>query len=312
MKLKNGLKGLFNLKNTVLVILGPTCSGKTKLSISLAKKLGGEILSCDSMQIYKGMDIGTAKIKPEEMDGVLHHLIDIVEPNEEFSVGEYVKRAREIIKEILSRGKVPIIVGGTGLYVKALTLNYDFKNTEKNSILREKYKKIAEEKGNEFLYNLLKEKDKKIAEKIHFNDTKKIIRALEILEDKKSENKEIKENYNYLIFGLNIPRQELYEKINLRTKHMFESGLEDEVYNLLGSGLDKKAQSMEGIGYKQIIFAKENNLSKQETIELVQRKTRNYAKRQITFMKGIEGLIWVDSKNAEKEILKVVRENGKN
>ena len=294
------------MERTVIVILGATASGKSKLSISLAKKLGGEIVSCDSMQIYRGMDIGTAKISKNEMENIPHHMIDIVQPNEEFSVGEYVKRAKKIIAEIFERNAVPIVVGGTGLYVKALTQNYDFGNTEKNLEIREKYKKILKEKGNEFLFNILNEKNLEIAKKIHVNDTKKIIRALEKIENKKALKKDEEiQNWRYLIFGLNMPREELYQKINLRTEKMFEEGLEKEVYNLIKSGVSPSAQCMEGIGYKQVVFAKENNLERKELIELVKQKTRNYAKRQLTFMRGIENLIWVDAKEAEKKILEV-------
>lgn len=294
------------MERTVIVILGPTGSGKSKLSISLAKKLGGEIVSCDSMQIYRRMDIGTAKISKNEMENIPHHMIDIVEPNEEFSVGEYVKQAKKIIAEIFERNKVPIVVGGTGLYVKALAQNYDFGFAEKNLEIREKYKKILEEKGNEFLFNILNEKDPEIAKKIHLNDTKKIIRALEKIENKKNLEKDLEiQDWEYLIFGLNLPREELYRRINLRTEKMFEEGLEKEVSNLIESGVSQKAQSMEGIGYKQVIYAKENNLTRKELIGLVQQKTRNYAKRQLTFMRGIENLIWVDAKDAEKKILEV-------
>ena len=294
------------MERTVIVILGPTGSGKSKLSISLAKKIGGEIVSCDSMQIYRRMDIGTAKISKKEMENIPHHMIDIVDPNEEFSVGEYVKQAKKIIAEIFERNKVPIVVGGTGLYVKALTQNYDFGNTEKNLEIREKYKKILKEKGNEFLFNILNEKNPEIAKKIHVNDTKKIIRALEKIENKKALKKDEEiQNWRYLIFGLNMPREELYQKINLRTEKMFEEGLEKEVYNLIKSGVSPSAQCMEGIGYKQVVFAKENNLTREELIGLVQQKTRNYAKRQLTFMRGIENLIWVDAKEAEKKILEV-------
>ena len=294
------------MERTVIVILGATASGKSKLSISLAKKLGGEIVSCDSMQIYRRMDIGTAKISKKEMGNIPHHMIDIVEPNEEFSVGEYVKQAKKIIAEIFERNKVPIVVGGTGLYVKALAQNYDFGFAEKNLEIREKYKKILEEKGNEFLFNILIEKDPEIAKKIHLNDTKKIIRALEKIENKKNLEKDLEiQDWKYLIFGLNLPREELYRRINLRTEKMFEDGLENEVSNLIESGVSPRAQSMEGIGYKQVIYAKENNLTREELIGLVQQKTRNYAKRQLTFMRGIENLIWVDVQDAEKKILEV-------
>lgn len=297
------------MKNTVIIIFGPTGVGKTKTAVELAKKLDGEIISCDSMQVFQKMDIGTAKASEEEKQGIAHHLLDVVSPFEEFSVGQYVELATKKIDEIFKRGKQPIIAGGTGLYINALINNYDFGNAEKDEKIREKYKKILEKNGNEFLFNILKEKNPEIAEKIHQNDTKKIIRALEKIENKNNNKKEIKNNYKYLIFGLSLPREQIYENINLRAKKMFESGLEQEVDSLLSLGLSLENQSMQGIGYKEIIQGREIGMGKDEILELVQRKTRNYAKRQLTFMRGIKNLVWIDAKNATNEILE--RINGK-
>lgn len=297
------------MENTVIVIFGPTGVGKTKTAVELAKKLNGEVVSCDSMQVFSKMDKGTAKATKEEMQGIPHHLLDVVEPWEEFSVGKYVELATKEIEEIFKRGKQPIIAGGTGLYINALINNYDFGNAKKDEKIREKYQKILEKYGNIYLFNILKERNSEIAEKIHPNDTKKIIRALEIIENKKNSEKEIKNNYKYIIFGLNLPREQIYENINKRAKQMFDNGLEKEVDDLLALGLTLNNQSMQGIGYKEIIQGRESNMSRNEIIELVQRKTRNYAKRQLTFMRGIPGLIWVDAKNTTNEILEEL--NGK-
>lgn len=299
------------MKKTIIVIFGPTGVGKTKTSIEIAKKLNGEIVSCDSMQIYKKMDIGTAKITKEEMGGVPHHLIDIVSPNEEFSVGEYVKLANEKFEEIFERGKQPILVGGTGLYINALTKDFDFGNASKDEEIRNKYKAILEEKGKEFLHNVLKSKDEEIAKRIHENDTKKVIRALEILENGKKieEKQEQSKKYNYLIFGLNTDRERIYENINKRAKEMFKNGLIEEVKNLQKQGLSLENQSMQGIGYKEVVVGIEEGKTTDEILELIQRKTRNYAKRQLTFMRGIKELIWIDSKNAVQEILGVINGN---
>ena len=301
------------MNNTVIIIFGPTGVGKSKTAIELAKKLDGEIISCDSMQVFSQLNVGTAKVTDEEKQGIVHHLLDVVSPSEEFSVGQYVQLAREKIKDILQRGKQPIVVGGTGLYIKALINNYDFGNAQKDENIREKYKKILEEKGNEYLYNILLKKDENIAKKIHFNDTKKVIRALEIIEnnnkilEKNDFNEKI--NYNYLLFGLFLPREEMYEKINQRTIAMFKNGLVEEVKNLIKSGISEKAQSMQGIGYKEVVLGLKENFSEEEMIKLIQQKTRNYAKRQLTFMRGMENLIWVDAKNSVKEILEVINGN---
>ena len=306
------------MKKTVIVIFGPTGVGKSKTGVELAKLLNGEIISCDSMQVFSDMNIGTAKITIEEMQGVPHHLLNVVSPKEEFSVGAYVKLANQKIEEIFERGKQPIIVGGTGLYINALARGYDFGNTEKDEEIRNKYKQILEEKGNTFLYEILKNKDENVAKKIHENDTKKIIRALEILENKKNNenieknNKKIENKYNYLIFGLNLPREEMYENINNRAKKMFEEGLVSEVKNLLKSGLTLENQSMQGIGYKEVVSGLSENKTEQEILELIQRKTRNYAKRQLTFMRGIKELVWVDAKNSVKQILEVLSEQQNN
>lgn len=292
----------------VIVIFGPTGIGKSKTAVNLAKELNGEIISCDSMQIYKGLDVGTAKISCDEMDGIKHHLIDIIEPSDQFSVGDYVVLAREKIKDIISRKKVPIIVGGTGLYINALKNNFDFGNAGKSDEIRKKYEIVLKEKGKDFLYNLLKEKNPSRAEKIEKNDTKRVIRALEIEENKKEIVNEKEDNYQYIIFGLSAEREKIYDNINKRTEKMFNDGLIEEVKKLMDSGVKKDAQSMQGIGYKEVISGLENGNSIDEIKELIKRKTRNYAKRQLTFMRGMKDLIWVDASCATQKILEVLNE----
>lgn len=312
-------------KINVIIIFGPTGVGKTKLSLELAKELNGEIISADSMQIYKKMNIGTAKITENEMQGIPHHLVDFKEPNKEYSVGDFVENAREKIEEIISRNKVPIIAGGTGLYIRALVEDYDFHNVLKDEKIRNKYQKLAEEKCNEYVYEILKSKDAEWASRLHPNNIKRVIRALEIIEinqQKSQQNEKLlneessgtKNNkINYLIFGLNMPRGKLYERINLRVDKMFDEGLLQEVKSLLKSGLKKENQSMQGIGYKEVIEGLEKNLTEEEIKDLIKQHTRNYAKRQFTFMRGMKNLIWVEAgENAKKEIINYWRKNENN
>lgn len=312
-------------KINVIIIFGPTGVGKTKLSLELAKELNGEIISADSMQIYKKMNIGTAKITENEMQGIPHHLVDFKEPNKEYSVGDFVENAREKIEEIISRNKVPIIAGGTGLYIRALVEDYDFHNVLKDEKIRNKYQKLAEEKCNEYVYEILKSKDAEWASRLNPNNIKRVIRALEIIEinqQKSQQNEKLlneessgtKNNkINYLIFGLNMPRGKLYERINLRVDKMFDEGLLQEVKSLLKSGLKKENQSMQGIGYKEVIEGLEKNLTEEEIKDLIKQHTRNYAKRQFTFMRGMKNLIWVEAgENAKKEIINYWRKNENN
>lgn len=299
----------------VIVIFGPTGIGKTSLSIEVAKKLDGEIISADSMQIYKDMNIGTAKITKNEMQNIPHHMLNIVSPKEEYSVGEYVKDVKKIIGEIFSRKKTPIIVGGTGLYINGLINNYEFENAPKNEEIRSKYINIAEEKGKDFIYNLLKKENPIRAEQIHPNDVKRVIRALEITEikkisDEKHSPKKEKDSldYEYIVFGLNMDKEKLYSRINARVDEMFEEGLMQEVENLLESGVKKENQSMQGIGYQEVIEGLENNLNEKEIKDLIKQHTRNYAKRQLTFMRKIKNLEWLDvNNNTKTEIFKKIK-----
>lgn len=300
--------------NTILIITGPTATGKTKLGIECAKMFNGEIISSDSMQIYKHLNIGTAKPTKEEISQAKHHLIDVVEPDEEFSVQQFVKLAEDKINDLNKQNKLPIIVGGTGLYIKSLIYPYSFCSAPKDEKIREKYNKILEKEGKEYLYSLLKEKDNKACEKIHINDTKRVIRALEICEitgkAKTDMNiEETKSKYNYVLIALNLPRNELYERINIRVDKMFEEGLLNEITTVLeAKKLTENNQSMQAIGYKEFFEYFKNNLTLEETKSLIAKNSRNYAKRQITFIKGLKNVNWFNPLTDQDKILEFIKQ----
>lgn len=302
------------MKKKVVFILGPTAVGKTFFSVKLAKKMNGEIVSADSVQIYKGLDIGSAKVKPEEMQGVVHYAIDILEPWQEFSVYEFVEYTKQKIDEIISKGKLPIVVGGTGLYVKALTLGYNFGGTKKDSRLREQLENLAKEKGNEFLFSMLESKDKEMAEKTDKNNTVRLVRALEIaLSDGEKQTGEVE--IEPLIFALVKDRAVLYDAINKRVDLMLENGLVDEVKKLKKSGLSVKNQSMRAIGYKEVLSYLDGKIDYDRMVEILKQHSRNYAKRQLTFLRGIKNVVYVDTadiEKAEKEIFEKVEDWLKN
>lgn len=302
------------MKKKVVFILGPTAVGKTFFSVKLAKKMNGEIISADSVQIYKGLDIGSAKVKPEEMQGVVHYAIDILEPWQEFSVYEFVEYTKQKIDEIISKGKLPIVVGGTGLYVKALTLGYNFGGTKKDSKLREQLENLAKEKGNEFLFSMLESKDKEMAEKTDKNNTVRLVRALEIaLSDGEKQTGEVE--IEPLIFALVKDRAVLYDAINKRVDMMLENGLIDEVKKLKESGLSVKNQSMRAIGYKEVLSYLDREIDYDRMVEILKQHSRNYAKRQLTFLRGIKNVVYVDTadiEKAEKEIFEKVEDWLKN
>ena len=278
----------------VLIICGATASGKTALSVHLAKKFNGEIISADSMQIYKGMDVGTAKVTQLEADGVTHHLIDIIEPNENFSVAEYKDLALKAIKEIRSRRKLPIIVGGTGLYVNALIYDYTFNDTTANDAIREKYKMILSEKGAEFLHETLARISPSDAMRLHPNDTFRVIRALEVAELGKTNVDSGKIVMPYKAYAINYPREKLYERINLRVDKMFEEGLLEEVNGLLQQGVTFDCQSMKAIGYKEFKDYFDGVATLDDVREKIKKNSRNYAKRQLTWFRKMPNLIWYD------------------
>ena len=287
-------------KPKVIVICGPTASGKTALSIELAKKIDGEIISCDSMQIYKDMNIGTAKVTENEMQGIKHYLVDWVSPDTRYSVADYKIDAEKAIENIISKGKIPIIVGGTGLYVDSLIYGIEYPEIEFDEEYRRKLEKEADEDGLENLYNKAKEIDEQAMQKISINDRKRIIRVLEIYhatgknkteQEIESRKKEVK--YGYKIFAINMDREKLYERINLRVDKMIEKGLIKEVENL-----QKKYKhfptAMQGLGYKEVVEYLQNEITKDEMIEKIKQESRRYAKRQLTWFRKNKQTIWID------------------
>ena len=298
------------MKNKVLIIAGPTAVGKTNLSIELAKKLNGEIVSTDSMQIYKYMDIGSAKITKEEMDGVKHHMIDVVNPDTPFSVAEYKNLASKCIEDIISRGKLPILVGGTGLYINALTCNMDFTEAESDIGYRKELEELADKYGNEYIHKMLKDIDEKSYNDIHYNNRKRVIRALEVykLTNKPFSSFNVGDElyngpYDVKYFVLNMDREKLYDRINLRVEIMIKNGLIEECIRLKNMGYTSSMQSMQGIGYKEIFYYLENKISLNEAIELIKKGSRNYAKRQLTWFRRDPRAIFLDKDTLdEKEV----------
>lgn len=293
-------------KTALLVIAGPTASGKTSLAVELARKYNGEIVSADSMQIYKRMNIGTAKPTKEEMGGIPHHMMDFLEPSESYSVAEYVKAAHQVIADIKSRGKLPIVAGGTGLYINSLADDVDFCETSDDGKIRAELTEKVEKEGIEALISELAECDPVSAEKIHPNNTKRVIRAIEFFRlngTPISEQGRDAENsrYNPLMLMINHPRELLYERIEKRVDIMLDDGLIDEVKSLMREGLTKKHLSMQGIGYKEVIDHLRGFTTKDEMIRIIKRDTRRYAKRQLTWfnrderMRKISGDILAES-----------------
>ena len=297
-------------KIPLIILTGPTAVGKTALSIELAKDLNAEIISADSMQIYEYMDVGSAKVTKEEMDGVIHHLIDEVKPDYAFSVSEFQKRANKYIKDIDDRGKKVLVTGGTGLYLNSLIYDMDFAKSNSNSKLREELELELKENGIDYMHEKLRALDEDAANRIHKNNTKRVIRALEVcLDGKKMQDfsTELKYNENYqpIIIVLNRDREVLYERINKRVDLMMENNLIDEVKHLLDIGYDKNLISMQGIGYKEIVKYLEGESSLDEAIEIIKRDSRRYAKRQITWFKRYKESKWFDlDKYDNSEILK--------
>lgn len=289
------------MKEKLIVIVGPTGIGKTSLSIEIAKKISGEIISADSMQIYKYMDIGTAKVEEKEMDQIRHHLIDFLEPDEDFSVADYRKLAKEKITNINNKNKIPILVGGTGLYVNSLVYDLNFTRVASDEDIRHRLEKIKDEFGNEHLFNMLEKVDPISAEKINLNDTKRIIRALEIYEITgkvmslhNNNFRKLNDEYDLIMIGLNMDRKKLYDRINQRVDSMIENDLIDEVKRLLSLGYSKDLVSMQAIGYKEIIMYLDNTVSLDRAVEMMKKGSRNYAKRQLTWFRRDERIQWFD------------------
>lgn len=277
----------------VLFILGPTAVGKTEISIKLAKEFNGEIISSDSVQIYRGLDIGSAKVKKEEMKGVPHHLIDIVSPNESFTAFDMTETIKEKIKEIISRKHLPIVVGGTSLYVKSLILGYNYGGVGVDAEYRNELNRILEKDGLEKLCEMLKNEDESAFDKIDKHNPLRVIRALEIAH-LKGEKKTAEISLNPLTFALILDRQKLYDRINKRVDVMLKDGLVEEVKTLLEAGVKEDSQSMHAIGYKEVISFLKGEISYEKMVDLIKQHSRNYAKRQLTFLRGMEEVNYVD------------------
>lgn len=308
-------------KRPLVVLTGPTAVGKTKLSIALAKAIDGEILSADSMQVYKHMDIGSAKIRPEEMQGVPHHLINILEPWEEFNVVVFQKRCLECMEQIYDRGHIPILVGGTGFYIQAVLREIDFTENEENTEYRKRLEQLAEEKGPEILHEMLRKADPVSAENIHANNIKRTIRALEYYEltgepisVHNEREKERTSPYAFSYFVLTDDRDKLYERIELRIDEMLSQGLVDEVRQLKGMGCRKGMTSMQGLGYKEILEYLEGECSLEDAVYTLKRDTRHFAKRQLTWFRRENAVTWIDKGqfdyNEEKILEYMIKELG--
>ena len=289
------------MKKPLIVLTGPTAVGKTKLSIALAKAVNGEIISADSMQVYRHMDIGSAKITPEEMDGVRHYLVDELEPFDEFHVVKFQEYAQKYLNEIYTHGKIPIIAGGTGFYIQALLNDIDFTEQESDSAYRKELEALAEEHGNQYLHDRLKEVDPESAEAIHPNNRKRVIRALEFYQEtgRKISEHNAKEQmrtspYNFAYFVLNDERSHLYKRIDARVDKMIEDGLEAEVRRLKEMGCTKDMVAMQGIGYKEMLSYLDGSYSLEEAVYIIKRETRHFAKRQITWFKRERDVIWLN------------------
>lgn len=308
-------------KPTVIVVVGPTASGKTALSIDIAKAFNGEIISADSMQIYKGLDIGTAKATKEEQEEIKHHLIDICDITDEFSVADYKKNCYNTIDEIISLNKVPVIVGGTGLYVNAVVNNMNFddysaEGESKSESIREELQQILEKEGKEKLYNILLELDSKAAEKIHMNNTKRVIRAIELAKEgiykgnidsrndlwNKNESK-----YNFVTVYIDMPREKLYERINMRVDLMKDSGVIDEAKMLKGLNLAPTNTAVQAIGYKEFFDYLDGKETLDEALNKLKQGTRRYAKRQITWFKKLGSDVIYSSEITKEELIKKIK-----
>lgn len=301
------------MKKPLIILTGPTAVGKTDLSITLAKAVNGEIISADSMQVYKYMDIGSAKITKEEMDGVKHYLVDEFEPDEEFNVVKFQEYAKKYIEEIYSKGKIPILVGGTGFYIQAVLNDIDFTETKEDTSYRKELEVLALEKGAEYLHDRLKEVDEVSANQIHHNNVKRVIRALEFykqtgqkISEHNEEQKQKNSPYNFVYFVLNDEREILYERINRRIDRMIENGLLDEVRYLKDKGFTKDMVSMQGLGYKEILSFLAGEISLEEAICILKRDTRHFAKRQITWFKREPDVIWLNLPEFEYDKKKVL------
>ncbi len=291
--------------NKILVICGATASGKSGLAVECAKIMNSEIISADSQLVYKGLDVGTAKPTEKEMQGIKHHMIDVVEPVCGYSVSEYAQAATPIADRLLSENKTPIICGGTGFYINSVLFDLSYGQVAADAEVRKKYEEILNTRGKEYLFELLKSTDKETAEKLHYNDVKRVVRALEIYEVSGRRKSQIidsyKPKYNYVAVAVDYPREELYERINLRVDEMLKNGLVEEVKGLLKNGIDEKFQCMQAIGYKEVLQCLRNGDKESTMRDIIKQNTRHYAKRQITFFKKLPKIIWLEPSRATAE-----------
>lgn len=289
------------MKRPLIILTGPTAVGKTKASISLAKAIGGEIISADSMQVYKEMDIGSAKIRPEEMEGIPHYLVDVLEPDEEFHVVRFQQMAKEAMAKIYAAGHIPIVVGGTGFYIQALLYDIDFTENDGDTAFRTEMEEFAAEHGADALHDKLREVDPVSADTIHANNVKRVIRALEFyyqtgkkISEHNEEERQKDSPYDFVYFVLNDERSNLYDRINLRVDLMVKEGLLEEVNALKNKGYTKDMVSMQGLGYKEVLDYLDGELSLEEAIYRIKRDTRHFAKRQITWFKRERCVTWIN------------------
>ncbi len=296
--------------NKILVVCGATATGKTALAAECARILHGEVISADALLVYKGLNIGTAKPTQAEMRGVPHYMIDVCEPTEAFSVSDFERLALPLMEDILSRGKTPVLCGGTGFYMNALLYKSSFGNTPADLRVRQEYERMEKEKGREHLHALLQEADPESAQRLHPNDVKRVIRALEIYaltgQKKSAQKDEAIPRFPFCAVAYDYPRETLYGRIGRRVEEMFAQGLVDEVKGLLARGVGENAQCMQGIGYKEVVEGLKNGDSDSTMSEIIKKNTRNYAKRQITFFKRTQNLHWLAPASAEQSAREVI------
>ncbi|RKM62609.1 MULTISPECIES: tRNA (adenosine(37)-N6)-dimethylallyltransferase MiaA [unclassified Butyrivibrio] len=302
-------------KQKLIVLTGPTAVGKSKLSIELAKRIGGEIISADSMQVYKYMDIGTDKISTEKMEGVPHHLIDILDPSENFNVFLFQKLVKEAICDISGRGKIPIIVGGTGFYIQAVLYDIDFTETDEDTSIRNELEERAKNGETEALFNELKEIDPKSADIIHANNVKRVIRALEYykktgrpISEHNEEQHQRTSPYDFKYFVLTDDREVLYSRIDKRVDLMIEEGLEEEVRKLLEMNIDRSATSMQGLGYREMLGYLDGEYDLERAVYLIKRNTRHFAKRQLTWFRREKDVRWIDKREFGRDDERILEE----
>jgi len=301
------------MKQPLIILTGPTASGKTALSVELAKRIGGEIISADSMQVYRHMDVGSAKVTEEEMDGVPHHLIDVLDPQESFNVVTFQELAKDAMKKIYDNGHIPIIAGGTGFYIQALLYDINFTDNDGDMEYRHQLETLANEQGADMLHAMLREVDPSSAEAIHANNVKRVIRALEFykktgqrISDHNEEERQKESPYNFAYYVLNMDRATLYNRIDLRVDKMLECGLVEEVKNLKSMGCTRDLVSMQGLGYKEILDYLNGELSLEEAVYILKRDTRHFAKRQLTWFKREKEVTWITQENFEFDREKIL------